>query len=287
MGVLAAAARAATETPDAVEPLSKQLRKALTPDQWSTFLGQVLDSLHRRDAIQVLSSLSLTREMEGLSNPPRLYTETRSANMRITAAGKEPWTVTWIGDMRPGEVLYDIGANVGPYTLLALLKGLTVVAFEPHPESFRDLCRNAVLNCLQDRLIALPVGLSDAPGLASVPSVALGQTAGMTMTLGDGEGLRSILTAPLDGLIRAHALPPPTHLKIDVDGFEARVLTGARQTLAAETTKSCLIEVDTRTSVSGQWDADAVLAFLTECGLRHDPIETPMTEGVSYLRTTR
>src|SRR6185369_11103747 len=49
---------------------------------------------------------------------------------------KEPDTIAWLAKMQPGEVLFDVGANMGQYSLIAAKYGLTVHAFEPESQNF-------------------------------------------------------------------------------------------------------------------------------------------------------
>lgn len=61
--------------------------------------------------------------------------------------GKEPETIGWIDRFDDGDVLWDIGANIGQFTLYAgANQALTVLAFEPSPASFAVLCENIDLN---------------------------------------------------------------------------------------------------------------------------------------------
>ena len=48
-----------------------------------------------------------------------------------TLLDKEPETIEWIDSFKPGETLWDIGANVGIYSIYAGLRGLNVLSFEP------------------------------------------------------------------------------------------------------------------------------------------------------------
>jgi hypothetical protein len=54
--------------------------------------------------------------------------------------------------LRPGDVFYDVGANVGSYTLLAATAGARVHAFEPSPPTAARLRRNVALNALEERV---------------------------------------------------------------------------------------------------------------------------------------
>lgn len=65
---------------------------------------------------------------------------------------KEPITIQWIGELAAGEVLVDVGANVGMYTIWAAkTRGARVFAFEPEAQNYALLNRNIVLNNLGAR----------------------------------------------------------------------------------------------------------------------------------------
>ena len=60
-----------------------------------------------------------------------------------TLLTKEPYTIEWIDGFQPDDVLLDIGANIGAYTIYAAaVRGLRVIAIEPSTENFANLCRN-------------------------------------------------------------------------------------------------------------------------------------------------
>lgn len=80
-------------------------------------------------------------------------------NWRARSCAKEPWTVEWLrGAVRPGEVLYDVGANVGTYALVAAKHApARVVAFEPGYANFARLCDNIRLNGCQHAIVPVPL----------------------------------------------------------------------------------------------------------------------------------
>jgi FkbM family methyltransferase len=207
--------------------------------------------------------------------------------MRIQAASKEPWTYQWIKTaLRPEEVLYDIGANVGSYSLIALSRGITVVAFEPHYENYRELCRNVGLNKLEAGAILVPVALSDKRGALRNP--AFGGPAGQSMALEEGEsGAVSIIAGRLDDVGEDYELPPPNHIKIDVDGFELKVLKGAQETFASEGLRTCLIEIDLRANSQDGDRLTRVCTFFAEHGFTPFAVTNQMAEGVNYLIAMR
>jgi FkbM family methyltransferase len=167
---------------------------------------------------------------------------------RLRPSAKEPWTVGWIErNSQDGDVLYDVGANVGAYSLIAAAQpvhDLRVVAFEPAYATYAALCDNVVLNGFEQVVVPLPVALSAAPGLVELrySSVEPG-AAEHGLGGADAAYRQRILSLRLDDLVSQFALPAPTLLKIDVDGAEAAVLAGATQALASPALRSILVEI--------------------------------------------
>lgn len=188
---------------------------------------------------------------------------------RLRSCRKEPWTVRWIEEwIRPAQTLYDVGANVGAYSLVAasVTEGqATVVALEPGYATFAILCENIVLNDVADSVIPLPIALSDRTALATLTYSDL--MAGRALhTVARDRNTASIYAQPilsysLDELIRHFDLPAPNHIKLDVDGAEARVLAGAKEALAAPHLQSVLAEVHPD-------EAEAIDEALASAGLR-------------------
>ncbi|RLE18048.1 MAG: hypothetical protein DRJ50_13390 [Actinobacteria bacterium] len=167
---------------------------------------------------------------------------------------KEPETIRWIDElMTSGESYFDIGANVGVFTLYAALRhgaGLDVRAFEPAYHNYYRLCRNLVLNqtrCVLAYCLALGGTTSSrAMQLVSNESGSAShsfeggdsQREGTTTAFSQGA-----VTIPLDTLVGEFGLPVPQHLKVDIDGYEEEFVEGARETLSNGRVKSALIEV--------------------------------------------
>lgn len=131
---------------------------------------------------------------------------------------KEPETISWIKNMVPGKVLWDIGANIGVYSLYAASRGVRVVALEPDVENFKALTENIALNDYQIR--AINRALWDKSG---IQRFSHGPEAGMsTGRVGKGEGYIPVITG--EDLVRE--VEPPDYIKIDIDGGELQVLLG-------------------------------------------------------------
>ena len=200
-----------------------------------------------------------------------LQLTSRAEFHRLRSCAKEPFTVNWIEErLRAGEVLYDVGANVGAYTLVAAVAvpGARVVAFEPGPANYAALCANLDLNSVGDRVIALPLALGDRPRPAALSDQAL--VPGGSGAMGDGAhagGSATGLVERLDDIVERFGLPAPDHLKLDVDGAELEVLAGAAGVLAAGHVKSLLVELDPERG-------EEVVARLEAAGYRLERRET-------------
>ena len=82
---------------------------------------------------------------------------------------KEPCTIEWIAGFGRGEILVDVGANVGMYTIWAAkTRAARVYAFEPEAQNYALLNRNVVLNDLGERVMAYCLALSDVEGFSEL-----------------------------------------------------------------------------------------------------------------------
>ena len=171
-----------------------------------------------------------------------------------TLLTKEPETIEWLNSMGKGEVLWDIGANVGIYSLYAAKRGVTVQAFEPAPGNYYLLHRNIELNRLDNLIDSYCLAFNDDSRLDTfyMSTTDLG---GSTSSFGEptdwkGETYvakfkQSMIGFTVDGFIPQFAPPRPHHIKIDVDGIEKKIILGARQTLADPQLRSVLVELNT------------------------------------------
>jgi len=169
---------------------------------------------------------------------PNNYTERRAYNM----FNKEPETTNWILNMNKTDVLWDIGACVGTYTIMAgTIAGVSVHAFEPLYANVNNLNSNIVLNNLEDRCKAYCCAISDKTGYDTLEYSVFNAPGSSDTQIDQSRGFKqSIMTYTIDDLIEI-GIPHPTHIKIDVDGIEGRILKGGMKTFRS--VKSILVEM--------------------------------------------
>ena len=233
-------------------------------------LEKAIRCLPPRYALEIRQNTTLTGRLDYDKADIRIRTESLiEYDTRLHSCKKEPETVAWVESFGPGEVLYDVGANVGSYALVAALApGSTsqIYAFEPGFENYARLCANISLNTVDDRIMAIPIALSNKTTLNkfNYSTVSAG---GALHSLGNPVDLQGeefdpvlvqgMLAYCLDDLVKEFELPMPNHIKIDVDGIELEIIEGAQKTLASPDMKTLLVEL-----VEGSAVADATVANL-------------------------
>ena len=145
-------------------------------------------------------------------------------------------------NVAPGDVVYDVGAHVGFFSVCAARRGATVYAFEPLAANAARLERNAGLNALE---------------IHTVEAAAWSETGTVDLVPGDSEKeFHAVAGAGVPSIALdefAERERPPTLMKLDVEGAEADVLRGARGILAgARPTIVCELHSEqARTDVLG------------------------------------
>lgn len=137
---------------------------------------------------------------------------------------------------KQSRVVVDVGANTGIYTMMACAANpaATVYAFEPVPRIYVRLRENVRINQWQDRCVLSPVALSNVNGRATfhVPHYELPSSASLHQ-----EGFHGMAGDLIEVDVRTfdqlHPLQQIDLVKIDVEGFEDKVLLGMAESLAA------------------------------------------------------
>lgn len=199
----------------------------------------------KRFLLEVREKLNVVYELDYPKHTIYLYD-----NVRIPSCYKEPDTVRWIEEFDKGDVVFDIGANVGSFSLIMSLYSDRVYAIEPAFMNFELLCRNIALNVKKSRISNNICPLNIALGKETVletlnyTTFKLGNS-GHQISGGkvfDPFFKQGILCFSLDSLIGQFAIPSPNHIKIDVDGIEFTILKGGERTLSNKNLKSVLVE---------------------------------------------
>jgi len=175
-----------------------------------------------------------------------------------TLLSKEPETIQWIDSFAPDTVFWDIGANVGVYSLYAAKRqNILVLAFEPSAANYHILSKNIEINKMDSTVSGFCMAFSDVSEVGylnmsnTIPGGALscfGQSqedytiCGKNYDVSFNQGM---IGFTIDDFIERFSPPFPNYLKIDVDGIEDKIIAGATKTIMNDQLKSVLIELDT------------------------------------------
>lgn len=173
------------------------------------------------------------------------------------AAWPEFHELQWLrGILQAGDVVLDVGANVGHISLLLadIVGPGGLFAFEPAPVAFERLCENWRLNGWPtDQLFNLAVGAYDGEisiATATTPLTTVG------VSSAPSEGGHKVEIRALDSQRESWRGRALALLKVDVEGYEREVLEGARAVLKEDRPRAVMFE-----SLSGALDPDIATLF--------------------------
>ena len=170
----------------------------------------------------------------------------------VTFSTKEPETLDWIDGIPEGNILWDIGANVGLYSIYAAkARKCKVYAFEPSVFNLELLARGINLNKVTSNICICPLALSDSL-CANEMHMSSIEWGGAMSTFGknygfDGKKIKEVFRFQTIGLtmvdsIEKLGIPKPDYIKIDVDGIEHLILGAGFEVLM--NVKGVLVEVN-------------------------------------------
>jgi FkbM family methyltransferase len=157
---------------------------------------------------------------------------------------KEPWTLDWIDTFDSSDVFWDIGANVGLYSLhAAISRNVQVFAFEPESANYKVLNENIRINGLSNLINAYSIAVADSHqfgklNLSIIETAASGHHFARNSMSSLSQGCISYTMDMLYDM-----LGPPNHIKIDVDGIESSIIQGGLEKVLPSV-KSLLIEIN-------------------------------------------
>ncbi len=206
------------------------------------FLYEVINYMMNKEKKIIHNDVSIV-----LSVPNRL-THWRAE----TFSKKEPETLDWIDTFEDNEVLWDIGANIGLYSLYAAKKkNCKVYCFEPSVFNLEILARNIYINNFINQIFICPFAVSDKNHI-SILKLQSKEWSGALSSFDhdfgfDGKMITesckyNVFGFKIDDICEKLGLENPDHIKIDVDGIEHIILSGADNLLLK--VKSVHIEIN-------------------------------------------
>ncbi len=187
------------------------------------------------------------------------FTPNDLCEMRVeTLFTKEPETIKWIDNfsVKSNSTFWDIGANIGLYSIYAAAKhkNLNVISFEPALSNLRVLSRNISINNFSNKIKIFQVALSNKKNTFQEFNESIFQEGGSLNTFGEKFGFDgnlinkkntySIYGTTLNYLVENEILEIPDYIKIDVDGIEHLILSGANKFLKNDKIKGICVEIN-------------------------------------------
>ena len=185
-------------------------------------------------------------------------------------AGGEQQVVTQVMSfLKPVDVVFDIGANVGLYTVLLSKKvgdAGQVIAFEPEARTYEHLMENLKLN-ERKNVRCFRKALGERTGQASLFTGSVIGGGSLVHQQGGGNGEEVVEIAQGDELVATEKLPTPRAVKIDVEGYEYAVIQGLRHTLAEPDCEMLCCEIHPSMLPAGV-TPEAVLSLVDSLGFK-------------------
>ena len=169
-----------------------------------------------------------------------------------TFSSKEPETLEWIDSIPAGSIFWDIGANVGLYSVYAAkTRNCKVWAFEPSVFNIELLARGLFLNEVTDQVCIVPLAISNKLASSHLHMTTTdwgGALSTFDQKYGyDGKELKEKFNFQTVGMSMVDAvnrmgIPQPDYIKIDVDGIEHLILNAGADVLSR--VKGLLVEIN-------------------------------------------
>jgi len=200
---------------------------------------------------------------------------------------EEQMIIDWINSFEENDVFYDIGANVGIYSVYAAkLRDLKVYSFEPEINNIQTLYANIYKNELFENCTIVPIAADNE--IAIKPFHIREFTKGGALnTIGRDPFYESqnadyfksdTFCATVDSLVEIFKLQKPTKIKIDVDTNELRVIEGMLNTLESKILEEIYIELD-----FNQEEHQKVIVILEKKGFEIIKKESPNLKHESKI----
>jgi FkbM family methyltransferase len=197
----------------------------------------------------------------------------RTLQRAKTYSMKEPDTLDWLDSFEPGSCFFDLGANIGQYSLYPAKKygkDIRVYSFEPQCANYYLLNKNIYLNKLEKNITSYCMAVSGEEGFSKlyIPKFIGG---GNRSQFGKEDlknmkkpaaHIQGMFGVTLDDLCSKWGFPYPNYIKIDVDGIEIAIIRSAGNVLRNSALRSVIVELGT---VEEQQEA---VALMEQAGLK-------------------
>ena len=226
------------------------------------FLDTIFKIITKRSVLIFFNDFiqdSAYKSINILDKEIKFFIPNQLLNWRVeTFFTKEPETLEWIDNFEKKEnlVFWDIGANVGLYSIYNSLKNpkSTTIAFEPSSSNLRVLTRNISINNLEKNIKVVSMPLTNKKNIFQEMKEGQFIEGGAMNSFGenfDFEGKEfqtnmkyNLLGTTMNYFIENSILEIPDYIKIDVDGIEHLILKGGDKFLNNQKVKSLLIEIN-------------------------------------------
>jgi FkbM family methyltransferase len=170
---------------------------------------------------------------------------------------------------KPEMRLLDIGAHYGLMSITACLRepSCRAIAVEPSRRAVSLLRRNLRLNRVDRRVTVLPIATGDRDGSLAMLSTGPAGTDHFVVSIEDRSDATDVRVSRIDTVCAANRFVP-THVKIDVEGFEQQVLTGGGETFGRADGPILFLELHGSWIAQRGGSAPQVLRILREYGYR-------------------
>ncbi|GIW73113.1 MAG: hypothetical protein KatS3mg102_2655 [Planctomycetota bacterium] len=170
--------------------------------------------------------------------------------------------------LQPGDVLFDVGANLGVISVIAAMdgrpRGVTIHAFEPQQELAERIPLHARLNGCEDNLHVHPVALGQQPGQALLFPHAVNRGAASMVPGEHHRGAPRWVSVERGEDVARRLGVRPGVVKIDVEGFETDVLEGMKGVLRPGGVREIFIELHLPVLARRGQSEESVLRWLGE-----------------------
>lgn len=190
----------------------------------------------------------------------------------VNKHGRDTLLHALLARCNPGDVVVDVGANTGVYSLAvaAAEPTATAVAVEPNPAVCAQLRTNVRLNGYERRIQVLETGLGNETGTRPFYRSTYDELGSFEATNAGAWEARvrdsfDVSIARLDELVDNERIPAPDHVKVDVEGFGYDVLRGAESTLRRHRP---VVYFEPHRVADSDRNEHAVADFLTSLGYR-------------------